>query len=72
MVKEFNEVPADYVPGTGELHAILHTNMGAIDVLLFEAQAPKTVANFVGLATASAPGRTPRRSLPATSHSMTA
>ena len=51
MVKEFNEVPADYVPGTGELHAILHTNMGAIDVLLFEAQAPKTVANFVGLAT---------------------
>jgi peptidyl-prolyl cis-trans isomerase A (cyclophilin A) len=51
MVKQFNETPADYVPGTGELHAILHTTMGAIDVLLFENRAPKTVANFVGLAT---------------------
>ncbi len=51
MLKNFEEVPADYVPGTGELHAIIHTNMGVIDVLLYESRAPKTVANFVGLAT---------------------
>ena len=51
MVKEFNEVPADYVPGSGELHAILHTNHGEIDIKLFEERAPRTVANFVGLAT---------------------
>ncbi len=51
MIKKFTEVPADYVPGTGELHAVLHTNHGAIDIKLFEEQAPKTVANFVGLAT---------------------
>ncbi|MBA2662390.1 MAG: peptidylprolyl isomerase [Bradymonadaceae bacterium] len=47
----FEQVPSDYVPGTGELHAILHTNMGDIDVLLYESRSPKTVANFVGLAT---------------------
>lgn len=46
-----NEVPSDYVPGEGELHAILHTNHGDIDILLFENLVPKTVANFVGLAT---------------------
>ncbi len=51
MVKTFNEVPSDYVPGSGELHAIIHTNHGIIDVKLFEHKAPKTVANFVGLAT---------------------
>ena len=51
MTKKFNETPADYVPGDGELHAILHTNHGEIDVRLFEKRAPKTVANFVGLAT---------------------
>jgi len=28
MIKEFNEVPSDYVPGQGQLHAIIHTNMG--------------------------------------------
>jgi peptidyl-prolyl cis-trans isomerase A (cyclophilin A) len=51
MVKTFNEVPSDYVPGEGELHAIIHTNHGVIDVKLFEQESPKTVANFVGLAT---------------------
>lgn len=49
--KEFNETPADYVPGDGDLHVILHTNLGDMDVLLFEEEAPGTVANFVGLAT---------------------
>lgn len=51
MIKEFNEVPSDYVPGQGQLHALLHTNYGVIDVQLHESRAPKTVANFVGLAT---------------------
>jgi peptidyl-prolyl cis-trans isomerase A (cyclophilin A) len=46
-----NEIPSDYVPGTGELRAILHTNHGDITIRLFEERAPKTVANFVGLAT---------------------
>ena len=50
MHKEFNEVPSDYFPGTGELHAIIHTNLGVIDVKLFEHEAPKTVANFIRLA----------------------
>jgi len=31
--------------------AILHTNLGDITLNLFDTQAPKTVANFVGLAT---------------------
>lgn len=46
----FTQVPSDYFPGTGELHAIIHTNKGVIDVKLFEHEAPKTVANFIGLA----------------------
>ena len=50
-VKDFNETPSDYVDGEGELHAMFHTNKGVIDVKLFEERAPKTVANFVGLAT---------------------
>ena len=39
------------VPGEGDLFATLHTTMGDITFRLFEQQAPKTVANFVGLAT---------------------
>lgn len=50
-VKEFSEVPADYVPGDGELRAVVQTNKGTIEIRLFEHRAPKTVANFVGLAT---------------------
>jgi peptidyl-prolyl cis-trans isomerase A (cyclophilin A) len=42
--------PVD-VPGDGELRATIKTTMGDIVVRLFEAQAPRTVANFVGLAT---------------------
>lgn len=51
QVKSFSEVPADYVPGDGELRAIFYTNKGEVEIRLFEDRAPKTVANFVGLAT---------------------
>ncbi|WP_131744639.1 peptidylprolyl isomerase [Frankia sp. Cppng1_Ct_nod] len=34
-----------------ELYATLKTTQGDVEILLFENQAPKTVANFVGLAT---------------------
>ena len=50
-VKEFSETPQDYVPGDGELRATIATNHGDIVIKLFEDKAPKTVANFVGLAT---------------------
>lgn len=50
-VKEFDETPADYVPGDGQLQAVISTNHGDMVVRLFEQRAPKTVANFVGLAT---------------------
>ncbi len=50
-LKSFDASPSDYVPGDGELHAVLHTNHGEIDLELFEDRAPNTVANFVGLAT---------------------
>ena len=35
----------------GELTATLHTSKGAIEIDLFDDRAPKTVENFVGLAT---------------------
>jgi len=43
--------PVDYIPGTGPLKALLRTSMGDIEVELLEKEAPRTVANFVGLAT---------------------
>ena len=42
--------PPVSVPGEGALHADLVTSMGKIVVLLHEAEAPRTVANFVALA----------------------
>jgi peptidyl-prolyl cis-trans isomerase A (cyclophilin A) len=48
---EFTTDPSDYVSGDGELHAVLRTNHGDIEIQLFEKRAPRTVANFVGLAT---------------------
>ena len=59
-VKEFDETPADYVPGDGDLQAVLHTNHGDIQVDLYEDRAPKTVANFVGLATGKRPWKDPQ------------
>src|SRR4051794_4965594 len=35
---------------SGELYATFKTSLGDIEVKLFEKDAPKTVANFVGLA----------------------
>jgi peptidyl-prolyl cis-trans isomerase A (cyclophilin A) len=51
----------DGIPqGTGDLYAIFHTNLGSITVKLFEKDAPKTVANFVGLATGAREWTDPR------------
>ncbi len=43
--------PGELVPGEGELHARIETTQGSFRVRLYESEAPKTVANFVGLAT---------------------
>jgi peptidyl-prolyl cis-trans isomerase A (cyclophilin A) len=39
------------VPGDGQLYARIKTSMGDLVAKLFEAEAPRTVANFVALAT---------------------
>ncbi len=43
------------VKGKGELHAKIETTLGVIEVKLFEKLAPRTVANFVGLARGKQP-----------------
>lgn len=45
------QFPAIDVPGEGQLYVRLHTNQGNIVLRLHEDKAPKTVANFVALAT---------------------
>lgn len=42
--------PPVNVPGEGPLRALLRTTLGDVEVELLEAEAPRTVANFVALA----------------------
>ena len=48
----------------GSTFATLHTNAGPIRIELFADQAPKTVANFVGLAEGTKPYTDPRTDAP--------
>ncbi len=52
--------PAINVPGTGDLYARFRTTLGNIVVRLDEGKAPKTVKNFVGLATGTQEWKDPR------------
>jgi peptidyl-prolyl cis-trans isomerase A (cyclophilin A) len=54
------DFPPIQVPGNGQLHARLVTSLGTIVVRLEEQRAPKTVANFVGLATGTIPWTDPK------------
>jgi peptidyl-prolyl cis-trans isomerase A (cyclophilin A) len=51
----------DGIPqGSGDLYALFQTTRGTITIKLFEKDAPKTVANFVGLATGAREWTDPR------------
>ena len=50
MAIDGNQHPPINVPGNGQLRARFTTSMGVMDAELYEHEAPKTVANFVGLA----------------------
>ncbi len=56
-IATFPEIEA---PGTGQLYARLHTTLGNIVIRLEETRAPKTVKNFVGLATGKQEWQDPR------------
>lgn len=56
MEKMFDP-PAIDVPGDGDLYVQIQTRLGTIKGRLFEKRAPKTVANFVGLATGKITGK---------------
>ena len=59
-LKNFDQVPADYVPGNGELRAVFHTSMGTFEAKLLEEESPQAVANFVGLATGKRAWKDPK------------
>jgi peptidyl-prolyl cis-trans isomerase A (cyclophilin A) len=52
--------PEIQVPGTGQLYARFVTSMGNMIIALEEQRAPKTVRNFVGLATGTQEWEHPR------------
>lgn len=52
--------PAVNIPGTGRLLARFSTTMGDLVAELYEADAPRTVANFVALATGTVEWTDPR------------
>ena len=52
----FDPPPID-VPGEGQLRVRIETNLGTLNGVLFEKEAPKTVANFVGLAMGAISGK---------------
>ena len=54
--------------GPGDLYAIFKTSAGDIVVKLFEKDAPKTIANFVGLATGAKEWTDPRTGAKSTAH----
>jgi DNA-binding CsgD family transcriptional regulator len=54
------QFPAINVAGQGKLYARLNTTQGAIVIELEEERAPKTVANFVALATGSIDWKDPK------------
>ncbi len=54
--------------GPGDLFAIFKTSAGDIVVKLFEKDAPKTIANFVGLATGAKEWTDPRTGSKSTAH----
>lgn len=56
--------PNELVPGTGELRATFRTSLGNFTARLYEELTPKTVANFVGLATGGIPWTDPRNGEP--------
>jgi len=48
------------IPEEPGVYAVIHTSMGNITCRLFEKDAPKTVANFVGLSTGTKPWKNPK------------
>ena len=51
--------PPVNIPGNGQLMARFVTSMGDIECVLYETQVPRTVANFVALATGTVKWRQP-------------
>jgi peptidyl-prolyl cis-trans isomerase A (cyclophilin A) len=55
--QKFFEPPPINIPGEGPLRITIDTTMGTLQGVLYEEKAPKTVANFVALATGAVTGK---------------